>query len=168
MPEWPVVDSVEFAKQHLSASCSVRVSELERLGQVAHNGETEFNVRLEGSEDSEGKPYLRLHVDGMVLLTCQRCLEPLEMQIASDRSFMLVGSERDLMELSEEAEDIESLVAVSKLNVLTLAEDEILLQIPMAPMHAEGTCSRPHWVDDAGNDNSAFSMLSALTNAKDR
>ena len=168
MPEWPVVDSAQFAKQHLSARCTVRASELERVGPMAHNGETEFHVRLEGSEDSEGRPLLRLHVNGLIQLTCQRCLEPLDMEIASDRSFMLVGSERELADLSEEAEDIESLVADGKMNVLTLAEEEILLQIPMAPMHAEGSCSRPHWVAGADENNSAFSSLGALTNAKDR
>ena len=168
MPEWPVIDSAQFAKQHLSASSTVRASELERVGQMAHNGDTDFHVRLEGSEDSEGRPLLRLHVEGSIRLTCQRCLEPLDMELVSDRSFMLVGSERELMDLSEEAEDIESLVADSKMNVLMLAEDEILLQIPMAPMHAEGSCSRPHWVADADENNSAFSSLSALTNARNR
>ena len=168
MPEWPVVDSAQFAKQRLSASCTVRASELERVSQMAHNGENEFHVRLEGSEDSEGRPLLRLHVEGSIHLTCQRCLEPLDMALASDRSFLLVGSERELMDLSEEAEDIESLVADSKMNVLTLAEDEILLQIPMAPMHAEGKCSRPHWIANGHENDSAFSTLSALTNAKDQ
>jgi len=167
MPGWPVVDSVQFAKQHSSVRRSVRTSEFERLGQTAQSGEGEFRISLEGFEDSDGKPCLRLHVDGTMAVTCQRCLEPLAVEIASDRNFVLVGSEQDLMDLSDEADEVESLVADSKLNVLTLAEDEILLQIPMAPMHAEGMCSRPQWAGDTGNDNSAFSMLSALTNTKD-
>jgi uncharacterized protein len=168
MSGWPVVDSIQFAKQHKSARCIMRASEFGRLAETACNGESEFQVRLEGSEDSEGKPHLRLLVDGTITVTCQRCLEPLAVKISSERDFVLVGSEQDLLDLSDEAEDIESLVADSKLNVLTLAEDEILLQIPMAPMHAEGSCSPPQWATDAGNNNSAFSMLSALTNEKDR
>ncbi len=145
----------------------MRASEFERLGQTAQNDEGEFHIGLEGFEDSEGKPCLKLHVDGSMTVTCQRCLEPLVLEVASDRNFVLVGSEKDLMDLSDEVEEIESLVADSKLNAVVLAEDEILLQIPMAPMHAEGMCKRPKWTGDADTKNSAFSMLSALTNTKD-
>ncbi len=167
MPGWPVVDSVQFAKQHKVVRCSVPVSEFKRLAQLVLDKDGEFDVRLEGFEDAEGRPCLRLHVDGSMTVACQRCLEPLALEIASDRSFVLVEREQDLTDLSEEADNVESLLADTKLDVLVLAEDEILLQIPMAPMHAESSCVRPQWSGDARNEGSAFSELSALTNAKD-
>ena len=84
-----------------------------------------------------------------------------------DCSFVLVECEQDLTDLSDEADDVESLLADTKLDALVLAEDEILLQIPMAPMHAGNACTRPQWSGDARDESSAFSVLSALTNAKD-
>ncbi|MGD2139316.1 MAG: DUF177 domain-containing protein [Burkholderiales bacterium] len=162
-----MVDSIQFAKQHANTGCSVAVHELKRLDQIAHGGEGNFVVSLEGFEDSEGRPGLHLHVAGTMTVTCQRCLEPLVLDIVSDRNFMLVKQEQELQDLSEEADDVESLVADSKLNVLELAEDEILLQIPIAPMHADDSCVRPGWDGDSGNKNSAFSVLGALTNTKD-
>ena len=79
---------------------------------------------------------------------------------------MLTERDQDLMDLGEEADDVDSLLADSKLDALALAEDEIMLQIPMAPMHKENTCTQPHW-SDAGSEGSAFSVLGALTNTKD-
>lgn len=162
-----MVDSVQFAKQHAAKRCSVAVSEFKRLAQVVLDDEGEFEVGLEGFEDSEGRPCLRLHVEGNMKVSCQRCLEPLVLEIASDRRFVLVEREEDLMDPGEEADDVDSLLAESKLDALALAEDEILLQIPMAPMHDENACTQPQWSSDAGNEGSAFSVLGAL-NTKER
>ncbi|NIO42261.1 MAG: hypothetical protein GTO41_20165 [Burkholderiales bacterium] len=163
-----MVDSVQFAKQHAVVRCSVPVSEFKRLVQVVHEERGNFDISLEGFEDSEGSYCLRLHVDGFMTVTCQRCLEPLALQITSDRDFVLVEREQDLMQLGDEVDDIESLLVDQKLDVLGLAEDEIMLQMPMAPVHGENKCERPRWSGDVHNENSAFSVLSVLENAKDR
>jgi len=162
-----MVDSIQFAKKHATVRRSVLVSELERLAQMVLGEEGEFHVCLQGFESSEARPGLRLHVDGCVSVTCQRCLEPMVLEIASDRSFLLAGREQDLMDPGDEADDVESLLADSKLDAQALVEDEILLQIPMAPMHAQGLCTRPEWSGDAGKDSSAFGVLGALTNTRD-
>jgi uncharacterized protein len=167
MPGWAVVDSVQFAKQHAAQRCAVAVSEFKRLAQVVLSDKGEFEVGLEGFEDAEGRPCLHLHVEGSMTVTCQRCLEPLVLEIASDHLFVLTEREEDLMDLGEEADDVDSLLADSKLDALALAEDEIMLQVPMAPMHKENTCTQPHWASDAGSEGSAFSVLGALTNTKD-
>lgn len=167
MSGWPVVDSVQFAKLHAAERCTVAVSEFKRLAQVVLGDRGKFEVGLDGFEDSEGRPCLHLHVEGNMTVTCQRCLEPLDLAIASDRRFVLAESEQDLMDLGEEADDVDSLLADSKLNAMLLAEDEILLQIPMAPTHDEGTCDQPQWSSDTGRESSPFSVLGALTNTKD-
>ena len=126
------------------------------------NAEGELRVGLEGYVDAENKPRLRLRVDGVISVACQRCLEPLELEIASERSFVLAEREEDLMDLAEEPDDVESLLAQTELDIRALAEDEVLLQIPMAPMHADDVCKRPEWADDRGREAAAFSVLGAL------
>ncbi len=167
MRGWPVVDSVQFARQHGDVHRSVAIAELERLASVVSAAETEFDVRLEGFEDSERRPCLRLQVSGHLPLVCQRCLEPLTLEIAVDRRFVIAQREQDLPDLSEEDDDVESLLADGKLNALALVEDEILLQIPMAPMHEEGTCSPPESATDRRDAGSAFGVLGTLIDTKD-
>lgn len=124
--------------------------------------DVDFDVRLEGFEDAEHRPCLRLQVSGRVPLVCQRCLEPLMLEIASNRCFVLAQREQDLPDLSEEEDDIEFLLADGTLDALALVEDEILLQIPMAPMHKENTCVPPESALDGRESRSAFGVLGTL------
>ena len=167
MRGWPVVDSVQFARQHGDVHRSVAIAELERLASMVSAAEADFDVRLEGFEDTERRPCLRLQISGRVPLVCQRCLEPLTLEIAANRSFVLAHREQDLPDLSEEDDEIESLLADGKLNALALVEDEILLQIPMAPMHEVGSCVPPESAADRRETGSAFGVLGTLMNTKD-
>jgi len=161
------VDSIQFARTSGELSWSAQVSDFERLAQIALDDEADFQLRLEGFQDGDEKPCLRLQVKGAIRLSCQRCLEPLSLEVASEREFVLVEREHDMMDLAEEDEAIESLVAEAQLDVLALAEDEILLQMPIAPMHDPGICNPPDWTGRGRNDSSAFSVLGTLTDTKD-
>jgi uncharacterized metal-binding protein YceD (DUF177 family) len=50
---------------------------------------------------------------------------------------------------------------------MVLAEDEILLQIPIAPTHDPDACTPPERAAQSRDGNSAFNVLGALTNTKD-
>ena len=167
MSGWPVVDSVQFARTNGELSGSATISDLKRLAQVVLGKEDDFQVRLEGFQDEEARPCLRLRVNGAIRLACQRCLEPLSLELSSDRSFVLVEREDDMTDLADEDDAIESLMADGELDVLILVEDEILLQIPIAPTHDPGTCTPPECRAQSRNGSSAFSVLGALINTKD-
>lgn len=167
MRGWPVVDSVQFARQQGEIHRSVAIANFERLVSMVSAAGADFDVRLEGFEDSEGRPCLRLGVSGHLPLMCQRCLEPLTVEVAASRRFVIAQREQDLPDLSDEDDEIEFLLADANLNVLTLAEDEILLQIPMAPMHEEGKCAPPEPATDGGAGASAFGALGRLMNMQD-
>ena len=167
MSGWPVVDSVQFARTHGELSGSAPITDFKRLAQVVLGEEDEFQVQLEGFQDGEARPCLRLRVKGTIKLACQRCLEPLSLQLVSDRSFVLVEREDDMVDLADEDDTMESLLANDELDVMVFAEDEILLQIPIAPTHDPDTCTPPVWTAQNEDGNSAFSVLGTLTNTKD-
>jgi uncharacterized protein len=167
MSGWPVVDSIQFARLSGKLSGLVQVSELKRLAGVALDDAGGFQVGLEGFQDSDARPCLRLRVQGTVNLACQRCLEPVLVELASERRFVLVECEDKMMDLADEDEAIESLMADNELDALTLAEDEILLQIPIAPKHDPKMCTPPEWAAQGRNGGNAFSVLGTLTDTKD-
>ena len=129
-------------------------------------GEEEFDVWLEGFQDNDSRPCLRLRVNGMIRLACQRCLEPLSIALASDRHFVLVEREEQLMDLADEDDNVESLMAKDEFDVMVLVEDEILLQLPIAPTHNPHACTAPEWTGQSTAGNSAFSVLGALRRNK--
>lgn len=82
------------------------------------------------------QPEVWLHLEaGTVLpLTCQRCLLPVEVPIAVDRAFRFVPDEATAAAQDEEAD--EDVLALSRsFDLLELVEDELLLEVPVAPRH---------------------------------
>lgn len=68
-------------------------------------------------------------------LTCQRCLEPMEVDLIVDgRAFRFAPDEATAAELDEEIEE-DVLVTSTAFDLLNLVEDELLLTLPWVPRH---------------------------------
>lgn len=81
-----------------------------------------------------------VHLDGQVMLTCQRCLEGFPFDLEIDERIVMVKDEAALPELEDEVAGVDVIVQPERLDVAALVEDEILLALPLAPAHAQGVC----------------------------
>lgn len=156
-----VIDSLEFARTGQTLRGSLPLVGLARLkGSLADAlGTVEFEVR--GGEDARRRPVLTVTILGTLRLQCQRCLEALDHPLRVRNTLMLVtGSGAPADELDDE--DGEWIEASRELDLATLIEEEILLSLPYAPRHEEGTCRplRTAAVDSASA--AAFAGLAAL------
>jgi uncharacterized protein len=88
----------------------------------------------------EAEVWLHLQAGATVSLQCQRCLQAMAEGIAVDRRFRFVRTEAEALRLDEESED-DVLVLEPRLDVATLLEDELILGLPIVPMHA--VCPEP-------------------------
>jgi uncharacterized protein len=88
--------------------------------------------RVAGAE-----PEARLHMQASanLRLTCQRCLEPFDAPLAVDRRFRFVRNETEAEALDEQSDDEDVLALPPRLDVLQLLEDELILALPIVPMH---------------------------------
>ena len=78
--------------------------------------------------------WLHLAAETTLPLVCQRCLHPVEVPLAVDRSFRFVSDEATAAAEDDEAE--EDLLALShSFDLLELIEDELLMELPVAPRH---------------------------------
>jgi uncharacterized protein len=89
-----------------------------------------------------GEPqwWLTLHVKAVVRLQCQRCLSPLDQPLALDRRLRFVAGEDEAAREDETSED-DVLALPARLDLHELVEDELILALPLVPMH--GTCPQP-------------------------
>jgi uncharacterized protein len=78
---------------------------------------------------------LRLQVSAEVVLTCQRCLEPLYLPLSVDRQLRFVASEAQAEELDEQIEEEDVLALTARLDLFELIEDELILALPIVPRH---------------------------------
>lgn len=78
--------------------------------------------------------WLHLTVQANLPLTCQRCLGPVEMVVAVNRSFRFVENEAAAEAQDEDAE--EDVLALSQeFSLSELIEDEVLMALPVVPRH---------------------------------
>lgn len=84
--------------------------------------------------------WLRLQARASLPLTCQRCLAPVEFAVEVDRPFRFVQDEKVAMAEDDGSE--EDLLALSRsFDLMELIEDELLMDLPVAPRHE--VCPEP-------------------------
>jgi uncharacterized protein len=157
-----VVDSVAFARESGELRATVAVAGLARLHDALFDQSGAIAYGLAGRVDQEGKPSLRLALDGELVLRCQRCLGPVRFRFEAVRNFLLVPADQALSDPADEAEDTEQLYADPKLDVIALVEDEVILGLPMVAGHEEGACAAPLPKAEASRRESPFNALADL------
>lgn len=113
------------------------------------------------------QPEVWLHLQGQatVTLQCQRCLQAMSEALVVDRRFRFVRHEDEAARLDEELED-DVLVLPTRLDLIELLEDELILALPIVPRH-EGECPQPLPIrsdaaEAAAPAPHAFAALAAL------
>ncbi|NIC43212.1 DUF177 domain-containing protein [Aquabacterium sp. A08] len=105
---------------------------------VQWQARAEFRERAPGeaAERGAGGPPLWLHLvlDAAVPQTCQRCLQPYAQPVQVDRWFRFVADEAAAEAQDDDCEE-DLLVFEPRFNLLDLIEDELLMDLPLVPMH---------------------------------
>ena len=95
-----------------------------------------WEARAENRPDAAGEPQPWIYLDASALLTlrCQRCLAPAPLLVTTQRWFRFVADEATAA--AEDDESDEDVLAIeAHFNLERLVEDELLMAIPMVPMH---------------------------------
>lgn len=155
------------------------LAELSRLAdmspadhQPGAGDEVLWSVRGERRERSGTAPqtWLHLALEATVRLQCQRCLEPVAVALKLQRALRFVPGEAEAAALDAESDD--DVLALSRsLDLRELAEDELLLALPLVPCHA--TCPQPLPLDvgvgpDAAADPAVRRPFDVLQILKDQ
>jgi uncharacterized protein len=84
--------------------------------------------------------WVHLEADTTLPLVCQRCLNPVDVSLRVIRSFRFVADEATAAAEDDDAE--EDLLALSRsFDLVELVEDELLMEVPVAPRHE--VCPEP-------------------------
>lgn len=103
-------------------------------------------------------------------MQCQRCLTQVVEVVEAERSFRFVADETTAAALDEEAEE-DILVLSRDFDALALIEDELILALPLVPMHGVCPENLPMSVADpefeaAAQRPNPFGVLAGLKTSK--
>lgn len=153
------INSLEFARDKGALEGAVELADLSRLSDLLWNKNGSLNVELAGSRDSEHRAWLALKVSGEIELICQRCLVGVASPVLIDSRLQLMSSGQAWPDEDLSDDRTDAIAADEALAVLQLVEDEVLLALPIAPMHE--SCEPPNAADKEQGP-SPFAALAAL------
>lgn len=129
------IDGFRFAKAEGSISGTVSVSKLPRLAEMLREPVAEVAYSLTGTRDSLGRLALRLTAQCSLPLTCQRCLDAMELPLSVDSILVLARGEREIQARQDDPDGPDWVVGGEAMPVLEMVEEELLLSLPYIPRH---------------------------------
>jgi uncharacterized protein len=133
------LDAFRLARDGGVLEGQVDAHRLLRVDDLLAEGAAPVAWTIAGTTDGAGRPSLAIELKGSVPLTCQRCLHDFMWPIDQRTELLLAHDEGELAALDAES-SAEVVLADAPLEPLTLVEDELVLGLPFAPRHPEGTC----------------------------
>ena len=146
------LDVAAFAKAGASLEGVTPLSDMVRLGEslvrppsstsaVEASASDHVTWQLHGEwKEAAARPAeirLSLQVQARLWLTCQRCLQPVAHDVSLHPVLRFVEGEEEAARLDEEAGDEEDVLALPRsLKVSELMEDELILALPLVPLHS--------------------------------
>jgi uncharacterized protein len=153
------LDVERLADSGTSVDFAVALSELSGLragvtGNVA--GEARFTR-------TEGLAVVRLTARASATLECQRCMQPMSLNLEIDERAALVASEADAARVPAELDPV--LAPGGRISIGELITEELLLTLPMVDLHGAGepcAAAPPETAADAGRTEDTHKPFARL------
>ena len=140
--------SLARAGEHLNGQ--VCLKELQRLQTMLHDDRGELIYNLDFSIDANGLYRIGGEIGASVGMLCQRCLEPMRVEITQS---VCLGIVRDMMEANNLSPEYEPLMLVEEtFSLFELVENELILALPFSPMHPPGDCAGGQILEKLNNN----------------
>ena len=131
-----------FAQEGMPLVETTLLQNMKRLAQEAQALQPDSTVNWEARGElrpgsgAEDDVWLHLMAKTSVPLTCQRCMGTVAMPLEVDQWYRFVATEDIAMAQDDESEE-DLLVMEPHFDLLAVLEDELLMALPLVPMHDE-------------------------------
>ena len=122
-----------FARKELNFSGQYQIKNFPELEKIANNKTDTVNASLSFSIENDRTPCVSGTISLVIALTCQRCLEDIDLDLNVDFGLGFVQNEQQGAGLSSRFELY--VTKEEELPTIDLISDEVLLAIPMVPLH---------------------------------
>lgn len=140
MSDQAPIDGLNFAREGGRLQGELAVALMPRLEDLLEEQTAAVRYVIAGSINAQGRPVLDVRTEATLPLVCQRCLGRMDYELRRKSRFVLVEGDQDLPDVSEEDPSIETISADALTDVPDIIEQEVVLGLPIAPMHRQGAC----------------------------
>lgn len=145
-------------KEHVEGS--ICLDSLSRLKDILSDttGQAQYSFSFE--IDVNDICVIKTRIVANVILKCQRCLKPISINIEKNSILGIFSNSDELEALADNYEPLQLDEEVVSLDMLI--EDELLLAIPIAPLHNDDECENSLYLANKNIKESPFSVLEKL------
>lgn len=133
------VEARSLAARGVALSGALPLAKLPRLEAAVAGADSDARVTADFGRDEEGRYVLDLHTSMTLRVPCQRCLEPLPVDLDARARLAIVWTDAQAAALPEH---LEPLHTAEETDLWAVAEDELLLALPAFNYHADPDCAR--------------------------
>lgn len=148
------VDAVRFFARNADMSGTIALERMPRLSEYLLDTEqtAPITAELHFSRTEGGQRLLSGHLAGRFRMRCQRCLEPVAVDLDTRLDLLVARSESELAALASEQDAL--LCDEEEFDLLGTLEDELILGLPLVPRHDRGDCGQlaSRQTEAAGSD----------------
>lgn len=154
------INNLDFAKRQQTLVGDVPLANLTRLNvMLAEQDATDaskVSFKLVGQSHRFQLPSLHLDIEANLPMVCQRCLEQMHVPITLHFDYVITGEDAVSLDDNDELDWVERSDAM---DVQALVEDELLIALPIAPVHTT-QCKQLNL--ESGEKPNPFSILKTL------
>lgn len=134
------LDVRKAAARGVSVSGAVKVVDLQRFRPLLAGDEGVVQVELDCYRDEENRYLVDVRLTVDVAVSCQRCLEPMSVHIASDNALAVVWSDEQAAHLPRHLDPL--IVDGESCTLWDMVEDELILALPAFNYHPPEECKQ--------------------------
>jgi len=156
------INPLRLAKSRERIEGSLPLGSFERLKDDLLEKTGTLEYQLVFDIDESGACVIQSIIDAQLMLECQRCLHPVVIEIHKSSLLGLVKDKDEIDNLAVEYEPLQ--LDEDTISVQSLIEDELILAVPLSPLHAENECSGSQTLEQINADAKPkpFAVLAEL------
>ena len=160
------VDPFRLADLSLGLRGTLPISKMTRLCPSLASSEGEVAVDLVFGVDEEDIRYVRGQMTTCLMLNCQRCLVPFRYEIIGNFMLGIVRTEEEADRLPKRYDPL--CVPDLSLVISEVVEDELIVSLPIVPMHAVSECKAKQSIESHSIEtDNPFGVIESLRSKRD-
>lgn len=134
------LDPTRAAQKRMSFIGYVPLNNLTRLSESLVDSAGDVDVSVHFGTDEQGLVYIEGNAEVQVQVTCERCGDPMAMALTCSFAYTPIHGDDSAHDDIPQRYDVVEKDEHGEVNLRQLVEDELILALPLFPMHEEGQC----------------------------
>lgn len=137
----PHVDPRKLVERAATLEGELPIAKMPRLNEQLTSSDGNVHAKFSFFRDEQKLAVMHVELDAEVSMVCQRCLESAKFHVGGEYDYVIIQEGKSIDDLPSGYDALE--VGEDPVDLTSLVEDELLLALPIVPVHDPEDCQQP-------------------------